>query len=68
MSKVDEDGIEEQIAENIALVEYYYGVCITPDFPVMKRLNMQEQLKNFIKIDFENTSGAVNTAIVRSFK
>lgn len=70
LRKLDEaeDSIGEKIAENIALVEYYYGVQIDEHYLLMKRLNQQEHLKEFIKVDYENMYAAVGNAIAKSFK
>ena len=69
LNEVDNnEDLENSLAENIAMVEYYYHVQITPEFPLMKRLNMQEHLQKMIKIDFDNMTGAVQTAIARAFK
>lgn len=46
-----EHDIEKDIAENIALVEYYYGVYITGDYPIMKRFNQQETLAKAFDTD-----------------
>ncbi len=50
------------------MVEYYYGVFIDEEYPLMKRLNQQEHLKTFIEIDVKNMEGAVQNAIGKSFK
>ena len=50
------------------MVEYYYGVYITKKSPLMKRLNQEEHLQKFLKMDFDSMAGAVNKAIAVSFK
>ena len=62
------EDLEKQLAENIALVEYYYGVIIDGNFPIMKRFNMEEHIQKFVKMDFDNMSAAVGNAIAKSFK
>ena len=47
-TKVD---LEENIAKNIAMVEYYYGVQIGMDFPILKRINMQRHLQEIFELD-----------------
>ena len=39
-----------------------------PDFPLMKRLNMEEHIPKFVKMDMDLMAGAVNKAIATSFK
>ena len=47
----EENDIEKDIAESIALVEYYYGVYITGSYPIMKRFNQQEALNKAFDLD-----------------
>jgi len=49
----EEEDIEENIAESIALVEYYYKVQIKGDYPLMKRLNQQKHLRKAFELDAE---------------
>ncbi len=46
-----EHNIEDDIAESIAIVEYYYGVVITNKSPIMKRFNQMEHLQKIFELD-----------------
>ena len=46
----DEDKTIE-LAKDIALVEYYYKVRITGEYPIMKRFNQQENLLHAFDLD-----------------
>lgn len=47
----DTENLYEEIAESIALIEYYYKVHIKGDYPVMKRFNQMEHLNKAFEID-----------------
>jgi len=51
MEEEDKQSIEKSISKDIAMVEYYYGVRIDFDFPIMKRINMQRNLKDLFQLD-----------------
>lgn len=51
IDKADDNGIEKEIAKDIALVEYYFKVHITGDYLIMKRFNQQEHLKDAFELD-----------------
>ena len=54
LNEIDEEDkvdIEEQIAESIALVEYYYKVRIDGHYPIMKRINQQDYLMKAFELD-----------------
>ncbi len=52
MDEVEEEkDIEKDIAESIALTEYYYKVYITGSSPIMKRFNQQETLAKAFDLD-----------------
>lgn len=47
----DKQDIEQDIARDIAMIEYYYGVHITGDYPIMKRFNQMESLNAIFEND-----------------
>ena len=49
--KEEDTSIGEEISKDIALVEYYYKVHIKGDYPIMKRFNQQEHLKDAFELD-----------------
>ncbi|KKN05850.1 hypothetical protein LCGC14_1083300 [marine sediment metagenome] len=51
LEKEDRSSIGDEIAKDIALVEYYYKVQIKGDYPIMKRFNQQENLMTVFDLD-----------------
>ena len=51
IEKEEGNNIEEEIAKDIALIEYYYGFKISGDSLIMKRFNQQENLMGAFDLD-----------------
>ena len=54
LDELEKDGQndwEDELAKQIATVEYYYGVFIGFDYPLLKRLNQMEQLNYMFELD-----------------
>ena len=52
LDKLEEkNDIEKDIAEGIAITEYYYGYNITGSSPIMKRFNQMESLNKVFDLD-----------------
>jgi hypothetical protein len=66
MDKEDDD-IEASLAENVAMVERYYGVYVDKEYPLMKFINQSEHLQKFLKLETDMMTAAVNNAIAKAF-
>lgn len=51
LEEEEDIGFEEEIARQIAVVEYYFGVTIGLHSPLLKRLNQQEHLDYIFQLD-----------------
>ena len=51
LEKESQNDWEDELAKQIAMVEYYYAVSVDIHYPLLKRLNQLEQLNYMFELD-----------------